>query len=1311
MKLNNFIVLLCLLSILFQGITSSKTSRTDARMLTNTFKYALQNEMHNKFAENLNSNEEFMSMVKDPKQADQLIAKITQILARKITKKTVIKKLITSPGNPKAKPVNVEAQVKQVMARVLSNANIAKVLFDIETTQGPLPNSIREKVIKAIVTAFEQIYLHESTPVMSELYTIGTNVHNRQVGFPQQAYKTGNIKNIVKDANQIVQSQGLKLRKNTRRYKNFYQKIKRNTPSINVNRVIRNNLSQGDIGRIQNINHHIAKVQKIERYLKSQFIKFKNSRKNLRKLMKVYLRTKKAEKILKNKKLDKISKSLINSVRLNIHRIKTLKHNIRNIKNPQNRKLAIKLLKKQVRKSQIMLRIVRKINRYIRKNISDQRRYEKYIERYDGVVPEKKQPLHKISPKIAKVAVRNLANNISNTLQEAGCKVPKVQRMLKYIKNISNRIKSNKKVSNQQPRTRGREIVQHGKGVYIIPKRSKIHRNIHRAAKLLKKIVNVKRHLTRRNVIKQSKKIARGILRNTRNKKVAVALAKKFAIKVLRDPKATKSAKKLAIKVYRKVLRAANKTHHAHARHTPRNNKRRVNRFIINMASRILTRAKDATHARLMAQKYTRKILRDRKANRTMKKIAIRIYREVIKALNSRRYKKIVSKNVKQIQKAVLRTKINPHKIRKFAKTIAKSIIRNSKNPVHAKKLALKFALATLKNKKATRAQKKLAIKVYKRISRIARRYHKPGRRVRRKIHKIQRNIPRYNRRRELTKTKAHLIASKIRFEFPPHKNLSQRKIAILSNAISRLILRNFPNHDEAKLLARTYFDIISFEKKATPSFIKMSQNVVRRVYNKNYERGTFNQVRKRMKSPLSKSLIKNLARQIASRGSPAFVKRIARKAILKVLRDPKATDNQKFNALHLYSRIKKMLKKQILRNKTRPQIRTNYLHNLKRTNSPKNASKMLKRAVNIKSYLTKKNVINFSRGIAKTILKSSKNIYQARRVAKKFALKILLNKKSSPSAKAMALKVFMKVNKKFLKNKKKNIQTYNAYRQNRIKRQSRPLSHRNVARRMVRNLQGVIQRNFSAKKISLASKSLANKIFSVAKNPEMAHKLAKKFALKILRNPKASRSIKKLALKVYRRVKRVNSMSRLNNRKSNIVTGINEKSKQKVNDFVGRILRRSKNLRQAVRMARNISTRILNNPRATIKDKKEALHLIRKMKKVVRRYMKKTSGKKALKNIPKRITINKVNSTAEKILGSIKNLAKNHSLIELNNISKKISNTIIKNAGNAKVAKKVVANMIRMVISKRNISVPAKKLLNIIAKEVIKRTLRMKNH
>ena len=54
-----------------------------------------------------------------------------------------------------------------------------------------------------------------------------------------------------------------------------------------------------------------------------------------------------------------------------------LKQNINKIRNPKNKKLAMKILMKQINKTKTMLKIVGKINKHIKKNIKIQKKYEK----------------------------------------------------------------------------------------------------------------------------------------------------------------------------------------------------------------------------------------------------------------------------------------------------------------------------------------------------------------------------------------------------------------------------------------------------------------------------------------------------------------------------------------------------------------------------------------------------------------------------------------------------------------------------------------------------------------------------------------------------------------------------------------------------------------------------------------------------------------------------------------------------------------------------------------------------------------------
>ena len=58
---------------MFVGTNCSKTSRTEARMLTNKFQTELQNEMKNNVIENLSRNNLVMENVQDPREIEKII--------------------------------------------------------------------------------------------------------------------------------------------------------------------------------------------------------------------------------------------------------------------------------------------------------------------------------------------------------------------------------------------------------------------------------------------------------------------------------------------------------------------------------------------------------------------------------------------------------------------------------------------------------------------------------------------------------------------------------------------------------------------------------------------------------------------------------------------------------------------------------------------------------------------------------------------------------------------------------------------------------------------------------------------------------------------------------------------------------------------------------------------------------------------------------------------------------------------------------------------------------------------------------------
>jgi len=168
--------------------------------------------MQNNVFSSLSQNQDLMQ-INDPNVIESLIKKITKVVARRISKKTSVRQIITYPGNHMAKPVNVQHQIQKVMTQTLASANIERTLFNIETTSGPLSPRLRTKITQAIVGAFEQVYLNESSPVTDKLASIAHNIRTKHSNSSKVAYRSGKIQNIVKDSSRITKVQNLTAKK------------------------------------------------------------------------------------------------------------------------------------------------------------------------------------------------------------------------------------------------------------------------------------------------------------------------------------------------------------------------------------------------------------------------------------------------------------------------------------------------------------------------------------------------------------------------------------------------------------------------------------------------------------------------------------------------------------------------------------------------------------------------------------------------------------------------------------------------------------------------------------------------------------------------------------------------------------------------------------------------------------------------------------------------------------------------------------------------------------------------------------------
>merc|ERR1711957_847952 len=159
--------------------------------------------------------------------------------------KTSVRQIITYPGSHIAKPVNVQHQIQKVMTQTLASANIERTLFNIETTSGPLSPRLRTKITQAIVGAFEQVYLNESSPVTDKLASIAHNIRTKH------SYRSGKIQNIVKDSSRITKVQNLTAKKNERKIHQIRSQVKKNSPKVNVKKMIVKSLPPIELHKIK----------------------------------------------------------------------------------------------------------------------------------------------------------------------------------------------------------------------------------------------------------------------------------------------------------------------------------------------------------------------------------------------------------------------------------------------------------------------------------------------------------------------------------------------------------------------------------------------------------------------------------------------------------------------------------------------------------------------------------------------------------------------------------------------------------------------------------------------------------------------------------------------------------------------------------------------------------------------------------------------------------------------------------------------------------------------------------------------------
>merc|ERR1712151_1353163 len=160
----------------------------------------------------------------------------------------------------------------------------------------------------------------------------------------------------------------------------------------------------------------------------------------------------------------------------------------------------------------------------------------------------------------------------------------------------------------------------------------------------------------------------------------------------------------------------------------------------------------------------------------------------------------------------------------------------------------------------------------------------------------------------------------------------------------------------------------------------------------------------------------------------------------------------------------------------------------------------------------------------------------------------------------------------------------------------------------------------------------------------------------------------------------------------------------RKAKTMAKNIIRKSKNLNHARKIAKLHALKTLRNPRATLKQKKEALTVFKKIKAIIKTH-KKVAAKKAMKSIPKAISEYDIKKVSGNVLKQIKNMTQHHKVEDLGKFTKNISDKILNRSDSAFTSKKVVAAMIKKVVNNKQVSTATKQVLNNIASNIINKT------
>lgn len=776
MKFNKINIVLFAI-ILLSAMTLGSSARSQMTQNTNSArKDALRNlakifasKIIEKLESNINFENEVIQEIQN-KNLQKVVTKVSRTVAKNVARTTRVTKIIRASIQGKVIdikniPERSIQKVQKVIVKNLTNDKINKVLSIVERRTGTLDEQLKMRIIYAIREAFEDVYLNNPSAIFEEIKRSIPAIA------PPTDLKRESKRlipnNILHHAKQIGKIQINQAQINSQKINQAQKQIKKAEIKVDVGKIIKKAIPESEKKNIKKIINKIDKIRKIENLIQKEIVKPNRTVGQIRKLIKTLHQAKKVEKILENKKNEKISKQIIKTVNNSINTAKQLKNKLLITKDNKLKQQIKKQIVKEIKKAKALIKIEKQINKIVIKNSIESRKLDTQIKKDNKAIQKLNHLKKVVKPNQTKInaaqKVKTLVAKIEKKLVNSNCNPVGVKVLLRTLK------KETAKVVHKLQNKNGKNVqkVATNKSASLDKKIKKIQKVLPKvltsfdiksvAQKINSNLINTK-SIPAKKIEKISESISKKIINNS----VFLGTAKKLATQLIVKADISNSSKdgkklikKIAEKILAKISAKQNKLvptkkvltplavaqiqNKIPCNITPKkaekvaiqlkkvlSNKKGVTsanaeKISQKIAKKIIQSAVNTKAAQKVARVLLNKILKDKKATKDSKKIAAKVAQVVLNLSKKNIQKASISKKINQ--KAAIITKVIPNKltVKKaaiVAKKIEKNVIKIQKKATDAqiKKISSKIADKIIKSSTSVKAAKKVVASLIKKI-------------------------------------------------------------------------------------------------------------------------------------------------------------------------------------------------------------------------------------------------------------------------------------------------------------------------------------------------------------------------------------------------------------------------------------------------------------------------------------------------------------------------------------------------------------------------------------------------------------------